>query len=354
MKKSRLKFILGLGLCLFFISIFLIYKDLILYGLGQLNGQVRIIWQARPIEEILEKPIFPDSIQQKLVLIQEIKRFAEDSLGLSPSENYTTVFDQKGKPILWVVTACPPFKLEAKTWDFPIAGSFSYKGFFDSLKAVQEAEIWKKEGFDVDIREVNAWSTLGWFRDPILSNMLYRKEGSLANLIIHELTHSTLYVKSDVTFNENLANFVGDVGAEIYLTSKYGKDSQELRQYLNGKQNGKADGDKFTKFVLRASQSLDSLYLGFSEKMSLEEKQKLKVQKIQEIVNQLDTVSFANPRYKKYFGTELPNNTFFMDYKRYNEQQDLFRKDFEENFGSNFPKFLKHLKEKYGKEQLNQ
>ncbi len=129
MKKIRLTFIFGTTISLVFITIFLIYKDLIFYGLGQLKGQVLIVWQARPIEEILEKPIFPDSIQQKLILIQEIKRFAEDSLGLSPSENYTTVFDQKGKPILWVVTACPPFKLEAKMWDFPIAGSFSYKGF---------------------------------------------------------------------------------------------------------------------------------------------------------------------------------------------------------------------------------
>ena len=350
MKKKHLKFIFGSSLSLILFVIFLIYKDLIFYGLGQLKGQVQIVWAAKPIEEILEKPIFPDSIQQKLVLINEIKRFAEDSLGLSPSENYTTVFDQKGKPILWVVTACPPFLLEAKTWDFPIAGSFSYKGFFDSLKAVQEAEIWKKEGFDVDIREVNAWSTLGWFRDPILSNMLYRKEGNLANLIIHELTHSTLYVKSDVTFNENLANFVGDVGAEIYLENKYGKDAEALRQY----QNAKTDANKFTKFVLLASQSLDTLYQNFPPKMPLEEKEKRKKDKIQNILNQLDTVSFANLRYKKYFGNETPNNTFFMDYKRYNEQQDVFRKEFEKDFGSNFPKFLKHLKEKYGKEQLNQ
>ena len=118
---------------------------------------------------------------------------------------------------MWVVMACEPFALKPKEWKFPIIGSVPYKGFFKKERAeALKAEL-EKEGWDVMVRNPGGWSTLGWFTDPILSKMLMRSEGDLANLIIHEMSHATIFVKDSVEFNENLATFIGDRGAELFL-----------------------------------------------------------------------------------------------------------------------------------------
>jgi len=109
--------------------------DLVLYGLSQAKGQLTIIWEARPVDEVLNDPGFPDSLKVNLRFINGIKRFAFDSLGINYSKNYSKVYDQKGKELMFVVTACEPFKLEPKEWTFPLIGTFSYKGFFDPRKA---------------------------------------------------------------------------------------------------------------------------------------------------------------------------------------------------------------------------
>ena len=144
-----------------------------------------MLWNAQEIDDLLADPNFPDSTKQKLNYIAEVKDFSEEFLGLTQTENYSTFYDQKGKPILWVVTASPEFEIKAYEWSFPIAGSFPYKGSLDLeiAKNIQEEMIFK--GYDTEHDEVNAWSTLGWFKDPILSSMLERGPGSLAELIIH-------------------------------------------------------------------------------------------------------------------------------------------------------------------------
>ncbi|HCR54575.1 MAG TPA: aminopeptidase, partial [Cytophagales bacterium] len=166
------------------------YWSLIVYGINQGLGQMNIIWNARPIEEVLRDPLFPDSLKSKLHIIDEIKAFAIDSLGLKDSENYKTVFDQKGEELMWVVTASAPYQLTPKTWNFPVLGTVPYKGFFSKEKAMDEVSRLQKEGWDVGLRNPGGWSTLGWFTDPILSGMLERNEGDLASLIIHEMVHA--------------------------------------------------------------------------------------------------------------------------------------------------------------------
>lgn len=317
--------------------------DLLQYGLMQARGQAKILWEARPIEEVLADTTFPDSLKQKLQLIQEIRRFAEDSIGLNRSDNYTTFYDQKGKPILWVLTACPPYELKAYEWRFPLLGSFSYKGFFDLSKAEEEQNQLAAQGYDTDIGEVTGWSTLGWFKDPVLSNFLQRSPGHLADLIIHELTHSTLYVPNDVEYNENLANFVGYQGALLFLRYKYGTDSPELRQYVHSM----SDRKRFIRFVLQAAQSLDSLYSSFTPDMPESQKAAAKQRHIGQIVQALDTVRFASDRYRNYFADFTPNNTFFMEFIRYNEQQNAFEEEFYQKFGGDFKKYWKHLKATY-------
>ncbi len=320
------------------------YK-LVGYGVGQLHGQLSIIWNTRPVSEVMQDSSFPDSLKLKLTLIQEIRRFAIDSLGINDSDNYTTIYDQKGKNILWVVTACKPYELSPKEWEFPFLGTVPYKGFFDSLKAVQEEYIWKKEGLDTDIGSVAGWSTLGWFKDPILSSMLYRAEGRLANLIIHELTHSTLFIKNNVEYNENLADFVGDEGAKQFLSYKYGMDSPEYKKY----EQGKVYREKYYTHILHGARQLDSLYQKFSPSLTKTQKDTLKYRLIREIIYSADTITIAGKPYPRGWEGPLPNNTFFMDYIRYRSKQNQFVEEFQKRFGGDFKKYMAYLKKKYSK-----
>src|SRR6185436_1104168 len=206
--------------------------SLLKYAAAQGIGQMKIILNARPVSEFIGDPSFPDSLKSKLLLIQRARRYAIDSLGLNDTDNYTTMYDQQGKELMWVVLACEPFRLVEKRWDFPIIGSVPYKGYFEREKAIREREELEKENWDVSIRNPGGWSTLGWFTDPILSGMLRRSDGDLSSLIIHEMVHATIYVKDSSDFNENLASFIGDRGAEEFLAKTYGDSSKEYREYL--------------------------------------------------------------------------------------------------------------------------
>ncbi len=341
LKTNIRKIKLGL---LVMLTFFLVYHyQSIHYGIQQAKGQIRILWEARPKSEFLNNPNYPDSLKQKIHLIAEIKKFAIDSLNINPSGSYEKIFDQKGLPILWIVTACPPYSLRAYEWKFPIIGTFSYKGFFEYSEAKKEKQHLVNQGFDARISEVSAWSTLGYLNDPILSEMLQRPVGKLTNLVIHELTHGTLYVKDNVTYNENLANFVGDIGAIRFLNYKYGKYSDELRAY----EAYKMDNDAFTNFVLKAGKSLDSLYQSFDSKLSDFQKESLKKHHLQKIIHSIDTCHFINPNYCRYFDDFELNNTFFAGYARYNERRNQFEEEFKNKFNSDFPKYFEYLKNKY-------
>ena len=329
-------------------------RDLVLYGIGQGIGQAKIVWNARPIKEVLDDPAVSDSVKSKLLYIEEVKKFAIDSLGLKPSKNYTTVYDQHGKPLLWVLTAAEKYQLKPYQWKFPVVGTVGYKGFFNEEKGKEKEKELEMQGYDTDLGTVSAWSTLGWFRDPILSGMLRRSEGQLAELIIHEMTHATLYVSGNVDFNENLASFIGEQGAILFLQYKYGKiDSAKtplyipkpLLDYLNQKE----DYDNFTAHFLKGTSLLDSLYHTFTDETPEKEKADLKEKMIAEIVSSLDTIKFHRAeRYRQRFaGEPLPNNTFFLSFTRYDAQKDEMRKEMEQKFRGDFKKYLLYLKVKY-------
>jgi predicted aminopeptidase len=318
-------------------------RELVGYGLAQGYGQAKILWQARPVSQVLNDPQVPDSVKVKLKLIAEIKQFAEDSLGLRPSDNYTTFYDQGGRPVLWVLTACAPFALHQKEWDFPLIGSFSYKGFFDLEKAKKEQAELDAQGLDTQVNTVSGWSTLGWFKDPVLSNFLRRPEGDLASLIIHELTHGTLFVKDSLQLNENLATFVGDQGAVLFLRHKYGPTSPQLRTFLANEH----DRLRFTDHVLRGTQSLDSLYKSLPPDLPKERKLALKTAQIGQITRSLDTIPFQGQRYRDYFGDFEPNNNFFMGYVRYEARQNELEVQFERDFSRDFHRYWRYLKGRY-------
>jgi predicted aminopeptidase len=323
------------------LSIYIIFNfKTVAYGIQQLKGQIAIVTGAKPIENFLADPSFPDSLKKKLQLIEEIKRFAIDSLGLKETKNYSTLYDQKGKPLLMNLTAAERFRLKSYNWNFPLLGTVSYKGFFDFEKGQAEADALREKKYDVEYSPVSAWSTLGWFRDPVFSGMLKRNEGQLAELIIHEMTHATLYLKSSVDFNENLASAVGETGAEKFLRSKFGMNSSQLEKYLNEQE----DYNRFANHMLAGTKLLDSLYLTFENKND-EDKFQLKKEMISRITESLDTVPFHNVKYKNRFkNDELPNNAYFMSFMRYDSQKDEMKKVLNEKFKGNIRDYLESLK----------
>jgi predicted aminopeptidase len=321
-----------------------IFWDLVSYAVRQGYGQFTIIWHARPVDEFLSDPEFPDSLKARLNFISEVRRYSIDSLGLKDTENYKTMFDQKGKEIMWVVMACEKFRLKPKEWEFPIVGAVPYKGFFNEKRANDLKEELENEGWDVVIRNPGGWSTLGWFTDPILSKMLSRSEGDLANLIIHEMSHATIFVKDSVDFNENLATFIGDRGAEKFLIYKYGEHSKEYTNYMEEDK----DYLKFVDHMLRGAKKLDSLYNTMDPTSPIEGKLESKERVIRRIINSLDTLSLTlTSNLSKRFRNVLPNNAYFMNFRQYQSKQDTFANEWKVKFDGDLRVYISYLSSKY-------
>lgn len=303
-------------LMLFFSAGLFIWQfDLIAYGLRQLRGQLLIVSKAEDIHVIMNDPFTPDSVRKKLNLINEVRKFAVDSLGLKNSRNYTTYYSQGNKPAIWVITACEPFALRAYEWNFPILGSVSYKGFFEKERGLPEVNALRRKGYDVEYSPAGGWSTLGWFRDPVLSGMLRRNEGQLAELIIHELTHATIYRKGEVEFNENLATFVGETGALKFLSSYYGNESREVKKYEDELHDEKIFGN----YMVEACNELDSFYDTLNPALPNREKYLAKYRYISKLVSGINKLQLKQPAKYRFElpDDKLPDNTYFMGYRRY-------------------------------------
>ncbi len=166
-----------------------------------------------------------DSIQlQRLRLSQQIRDFASEELGLPKNKSYRVYADTKGEHRQWNIVAAPVFSVEPVTWCFPFAGCVVYKGYFSQKKALKQVSKLKEEGYDVYMYEITAYSTLGWFNDPILYRHLRLDEISLAGLIFHEMAHQQLYRKKDSRFNESFAVTVEQEGVKRWLRAS-GRDS---------------------------------------------------------------------------------------------------------------------------------
>jgi predicted aminopeptidase len=331
------------GIILAVVVLFVWNWSLLTYGIRQGIGQLEIVWNARPVHEFIDNPAFPDSLKVKLRLIDDVRKFAIDSLGLKDTKNYKTFYDQKNQEVMWVVQACEPFQLKPKLWHFPIIGSVPYKGFFSREKAVALRKELEEENYDVSIRNPGGWSTLGWFTDPILSGMLDRSEGDLASLIIHEMVHATIFVKDDVDFNENLADFIGDTASYEFLQYRFGKNSREYRDYLHSDQ----DYRKFTRHILLGTKSLDSLYQTMKKEQPVEEKKQLKEKMISKIVSSIDTLKLFEKRRSSTLQKRLPNNTFFMSYRMYKSRQHTFEEELDQKFKGDMRAYVKYLSMKH-------
>jgi predicted aminopeptidase len=193
------------------------------------RGQLAIMNRAQPLEKVLENPRLDPRIKKLLEEIPEMKAFGEAN-ALKATGNYEEFVQWDGDAVIWVVSASEPLSFQAKRWSFPIVGSLTYLGWFDRDKADSHGERLKEENLDVYVRGASAYSTLGWFRDPVISTMISKgahAHADLVNVILHESVHATFYIKGQSTFNESLAKFVGDRLTDQYLEKMNEKNSGE-------------------------------------------------------------------------------------------------------------------------------
>lgn len=329
-----------------FLLLCLLNAELVTYGLRMGKGQLTIVWNARPFEEVYADATVSDSVKAQLRLIEEIKQFAYDSIGLKHSDNYTTFFDQKDQRLMYVVSAAERFELKPYEWSFPIVGDVPYKGFFDQEKAKEEYYRLRMLGYDANIGGASGWSTLGWFKDPVLSSMLKYKEGDLAELIIHELTHGTLFVKDSVDYNENLAQFVGVEGAKWFLRTKYGAASPELEKY----ETSLAEEEIKSEFMVREAQIMDSVYKMITPAMTTVQKEQLRQTYFLYTwrrATRLDLKSDTTFPRRILSSMARSGNTLFLQYVRYEGRKDDFSLMFAD-VGQSVREFVRMMTEKYG------
>ena len=191
--------------------------------------ETRILARRRPIEEVLNDPSLDEATRGKLETVVQARSFAQRDLRLDVGDSYTSFSDIGRDTLALVLSASPMDRLAAHTWWFPIVGRVPYKGFFSLEAAEKERRKLQERHFDTYLRTTSAFSTLGWFPDPLLSTVLRQDSVGLVDTVIHEVTHNTLFVTGHVKFNESFANFVGSVGAiEFYCRRSQHDDLCQL------------------------------------------------------------------------------------------------------------------------------
>ena len=194
----------------------------IAYLLHAARGQFHLQHNSVPIEEALGRDSLGPEQKDRLRLVARIKEFGEKELGLRKTGNYQDVYLNSDAYPIFCVSACPKDRLERITWWFPVVGDMPYLGFFDLENAKAEKQRLSEKGLDVVIGAADSYSTLGWFRDPVTMNLIDGNSTGLVEIILHEMTHSTLYVNGQGEFNEGLAVLVGKVGAYRFLLKTFG------------------------------------------------------------------------------------------------------------------------------------
>ena len=193
------------------------------------GGQVEILRKSRPNEQVIADPATPPVLRGQLESVDRIRQFASDHLSLPGDESYAKYADLGRKHVVWVLYAAPEFSLKPKTWHYPFIGKMDYRGYFREQDTEALAGELKRDGYDVFIGEVDAYSTLGWFHDPVLNTFVAYPDIDLAETIFHELTHRKYFRRGDTVFNESFANVVAEEGVKRWL--KHEGRLADLKKY---------------------------------------------------------------------------------------------------------------------------
>ena len=224
------------------------------------KGQLSLLNKRTPVQQLIQNPETPEKLRQRLQLANRMRLFALDELQLGDNPGFTSYADIGRPYVTWNVVAAPAYSLTPETWCFPIAGCVSYKGYFKKSDAEEFEKELLSEGKDTLVYGVSAYSTLGWFADPLLNTFIHYQENDLAALVFHELAHQVVYVKDDSDFNEAFATAVETILLEKWLIKQGNQNAIDERAEHRKKQN------RITELVLQYREKLGSAYSGSTAK----------------------------------------------------------------------------------------
>jgi predicted aminopeptidase len=295
------------------------------YVLRAAYEEARILSRRESILKLVEDPSTPPERREKLALVLQARTFADRTLNLRVGESYTTFSELDSDTLALVLSAAHPDQFRARTWWFPIVGHVPYKGFFSEAAARKEVRKLEARGFDTYLRPTAAFSTLGWFNDPLVSPLLRGDDLDLVNTVIHELLHNTLYLAGEATFNESLANFVGARGAIEFFCRRDGDTAATCRTARAAWE----DDLLFGAFLSGLVAELEALYartdLTREQKLAAREEvfRRAKERFAREVRPRLQVQSFAS------FERTPLNNATLISRRIYYHRLDLFERVFQ-------------------------
>jgi predicted aminopeptidase len=272
--------------------------------------EAKILWRRQPIERMLADDQLDADTRAKLELVLAVRAFARDTLALRVDGSYASFARVDAEQIVHVVSAAYRLRLEPYTWWFPIVGRVPYKGYFSKADADEEAAALEREGYDTAVRPSVAFSTLGWFADPLLSSLLRYDRAALVTIVIHELLHNTTYIAGRAEFDESFADFVGHRGAIAFFAS---------RGDATARDEAAAAWEEALRFSNFLGPFVARLREAYASGATLADRQRLFDAGQQEFAQ----LGLGSGRYRG-FGTGRLNNAAVLQYLMYADRLDLF------------------------------
>jgi predicted aminopeptidase len=282
------------------------------------SGQLALLSDARPIDEWLADPTTTAGLRHRLETARQIRRFAIEHMALPNNGSYTTYAALSRPYVVWNVVATPELSLKPLQWCFPVAGCVNYRGYYNKSDALAYARKLRAQGHDVDVGGVTAYSTLGWFSDPLISTFIHYPDAELARLIIHELAHQVVYVAGDSQFNESFASAVEEAGVERWL-ERFGNPAM-----LDGYNRYKARKRDFLGLLLKYRRALEQTY---ASQISKNDKRAAKVRLFAELKDEYQLLKVTWGGYAGYdrFFAEPLSNAHLASVATYNDFVPAFR-----------------------------
>ncbi|MGI9229633.1 MAG: aminopeptidase [Gammaproteobacteria bacterium] len=270
------------------------------YYKQSVSGHLQILAAGKPVSQSLDDPAVAPELKRQLLLIRRSVAFAREELLLETADSYSEYADIQRPYVVWNVFAAPRLSLQPRQWCFLIVGCLPYKGFFARRDARRLADKLRQKNYDVYLGGVTAYSTLGWFTDPILNTMLRNDDRDLVKLIIHELVHQNIYLKNDTDLNEAVAETIA-----LIALSRW--DKTEPTIYRGLQQHNQDFQEQIIELILAARDELEAIYNSdMNEQTKLQNKKQI-LQQLQTAYTNLKQQHPDNTAYDSWFANDLNN-----------------------------------------------
>lgn len=303
-------------------------------------GHSKLMMSRTPLDEAIA--LAEPQIGRKLKLSKELKQFATERLSLPNNKSYSTYVDLKREYPVWVVTAAPALSLESKQWCYPVIGCAAYRGYFSESAAKQYASNLEEDGWETSVGGAPAYSTLGWFSDPLLPSMIKNSDAAFAEMLFHELAHQVLYINGESSLNEAFASLVGEQGALLWLRTY---SPEKVNQFIEGQQARR----DFASLVERLKVELRRVYSGDHKHRSKLQAKEVAITSFRRNYSEMKITHWSGKGYFDNWLLKPINNARLGAFSTYHtklpELEALFK-----NCDSNFDRFYQRLKKNHSLE----